>query len=113
MNSTNRFSNQFSLDALDALDAKSVAIADTQARLEQLLKSSPSLPQPDPRAPWYQRLGQWLLTTLTDSQQVRVWTKITPNGTQWNAYDPATGRRFSGYSEADLRTWLERRYYNG
>ena len=87
------------------------AIATTQARLEKLLKDSPSFPPLKAKAPWYQRLGQWLLASLTDSQQVRVWTKITPNGTQWNAYDPNIQRRFSGYSEADLRTWLEQRHY--
>jgi hypothetical protein len=59
---------------------------------------------------WYRRCVQWLVRSLTDSQQVRVWTKITPNGTQWNAYDPQCDRRFSGYSEADLRTWLEQRH---
>lgn len=101
-------SNQFSL----ASNAVNPSVAATQARLEQLLKSSASLRQPESHTPWYQRLGQWLLTSLTDSQQVRVWTKITPNGTQWNAYDPAIGRSFSGYSEADLRTWLEQRHYS-
>jgi len=100
MNSTNQFST-----------ASSSAIA-TQARLEQLLKSSPSFPQPESHAPWYQRVGQWLLASLIDSQQVRVWTKITPSGTQWNAYDPSIQRRFSGYSEADLRIWLEQRHYD-
>ncbi len=108
MNSTNRFSNQY----LQASNTAIPSIADTQARLEQLLKSSPSLPQSGPRTPWYQRLGQWLLASLTDNQQVRVWTKITPNGTQWNAYDPNLQRSFSAYSEADLRTWLEQRHYS-
>ncbi len=101
MNSTNQFST-----------ASSSAIATTQSRLEQLLKSSPSFPQPESNTPWYHRIGQWLLTSLTDSQQIRVWTKITPKGTQWNAYDPNIQRSFVAYSEADLRTWLEQRHYD-
>ena len=100
--------NQFPTSA----DAANASIATTQARLEQLLKSSPSLPQPNAHTPWYQRLGQWLLTSLTDTQQVRIWTKITPNGTQWSAYDPNSQRRFSCYSEAELRAWLEQRHYS-
>lgn len=108
MNSSNRLPNQFSLSS----NATNPSMVATQAKLEQLLKSSPSLPQTELPAPWYQRLGQWLLATLTDSQQVRVWTKITPNGTQWNAYDPNIQRRFSAYSEAGLRTWLEQRHYD-
>ena len=61
--------------------------------------------------PWLKRLGQWLLQALTDSDQVRLWTKITPTGTQWYAYDPKTQRRFSGHSETALRAWLEERYH--
>ncbi len=101
MNSTNQFS----------MTSRS-AIATTQAQLEQILKSSPSLSQPKSHTPWYRRIGQWLLASLTDAQQVRVWTKITPKGIQWSAYDPNIKRSFSCYSEADLRTWLEQRHYN-
>lgn len=99
MNSFNSFSNQTSSSPLA-----------TRQRLEQLLQTSAPVPLPTLKAPWYQRLGQWFVQTLTDSDQVRVWTKITPNGTQWCAYDPLRDRRFAGYSEADLRTWLEQRY---
>jgi hypothetical protein len=86
--------------------------AHQQARqqLEQLWQVSSPAPLPVAKTPWYKHLAQWLVQALTDSDQVRVWTKITPNGTQWCAYDPLGDRRFSGYSEADLRTWLEQRY---
>ncbi|MGI8932479.1 MAG: hypothetical protein ACR2FS_00240 [Phormidesmis sp.] len=56
---------------------------------------------------WLKHFGRWLLQSLTDSEQVRLWTKITPTGTQWHAYDPRTQRRFSCHSEAELRAWLE------
>ncbi|MGC1216735.1 MAG: hypothetical protein WA883_04630 [Phormidesmis sp.] len=59
---------------------------------------------------WLKRFGQWLLQSLADSNQVRLWTKITPAGIQWYAYDPSTQRRFSCHSEAELRVWLENRY---
>ena len=56
------------------------------------------------------RLGSWLLAFFTDAQQVRIWTKETKAGLVWYAYDPATQRRVSHVSEADLRVWLEERY---
>jgi hypothetical protein len=99
MNSFNSFSNSTSSTQLAA-----------RQRLEQLWQASLPVPLPTSHTPWYQRFGQWLVQVLTDSDQIRVWTKITPKGTQWCAYDPQRDRRFAGYSEADLRTWLEQRY---
>ena len=77
-------------------------------QLEQLWQT-PQTQKTESNA-WLKRFGQWLLQSLTDSDQVRLWTKITPTGTQWYAYDPKTQRRFSCHSEADLRTWLENRH---
>ncbi len=104
MNSFSSFSNRASASQLK-----------TRQQLEKLWRVSSPLPQPALETPaletpWYKHLGQWLVQGLTNSEQVRVWTKITPNGMQWCAYDPQRDRRFSGYSEADLRTWLEQRY---
>ena len=79
-------------------------------QLEQLWQTPQTPKQPETHT-WLKQFGQWLLQALTDSDQVRLWTKITPSGTQWYAYDPKTQRRFSGHSEAELRTWLEERYY--
>lgn len=81
----------------------------SRQQLERLWQT-PQTQQPDEKTAWLKRLGQWLLQSLTDSEQVRLWTKITPTGTQWYAYDPKTQRRFSCHSEADLRMWLETRY---
>lgn len=83
------------------------------ARSRQQLKRlwhTPEAPKSESNQ-WLKRLGQWLLQALTDSDQVRLWTKITPTGTQWYAYDPKTQRRFAGHSETELRAWLEERYY--
>jgi hypothetical protein len=99
MNSFNSFPNSTSSAQLAA-----------RQRLEQLWQASLPVSVPASNTPWYHRFGQWLVQVLTDSDQIRVWTKITPNGTQWCAYDPQLDRRFAGYSEADLRTWLEQRY---
>ena len=83
--------------------------ASTHRQLEQLWQA-PATQQSTESSTWLQRFGQWLLQSLTDSDQVRLWTKITPTGTQWYAYDPKSQRRFSGHSELELRTWLENRH---
>jgi hypothetical protein len=56
------------------------------------------------------QLGNWLLHSLTNSQQIRLWTKPTPAGNVWFAYDPTTGQTVQRLSEADMRSWLEKRY---
>jgi len=78
-------------------------------QLEQLWQT-PTTQQSTEFSNRLQRFGQWLLQSLTDSDQVRLWTKITPTGTQWYAYDPKTQGRFAGHSESELRIWLENRH---
>ena len=105
--------NSFSQSANSAFDSapeSSASQAMSRQQLEQLWQASPSLPQLKSSDPWYKQLGRFLIESLTDSDQVRIWTKVTLNGTQWNAYDPKRQRRFSAYSEAEMRTWLEQRH---
>ncbi len=110
--------NSFSQSTSSAFDSTSQTSASqtspitSRQQLEQLWQASPSFPQPKSSDPWYKQLGRFLIQSLTDSDQVRIWTKITPNGTQWNAYDPKLQRRFSAYSEAEMRTWLEQRHHS-
>ena len=85
----------------------------TRQRLGQLwINPEPAKTTPAGSTTWYGRLGQWLLHSLTDGEQVRIWTKLTPSGIQWHAYDPKRQRKFSGTSEEALRSWLEQRYYS-
>ncbi|KPQ36929.1 MAG: Phage virion morphogenesis family [Phormidesmis priestleyi Ana] len=105
MNSINRFSYHSANS-----DRSQRSLIFEQQRLEQLWKTSPSLPKIENHTPWYKKLGQALVQYLTDNQSVRIWTKITPQGTQWCAYDPKQQRSFSSYTETDLQTWLEQRY---
>ena len=105
--------NSFSQPANSAFDSASQQSSITsRQQLEQLWQASPARRPPLKSAdPWYKQLGRFLMQSLTDSDQVRIWTKITPNGTQWSAYDPKLQRRFSAYSEAEMRTWLEQRHH--
>ncbi|EDX84405.1 hypothetical protein S7335_2102 [Synechococcus sp. PCC 7335] len=60
---------------------------------------------------WLKLAGKSLVDLLTNSQQLRVWTKDTRTGTLWFAYDPTTGQTISQTSEEGLRAWLEQRHY--
>ena len=82
-----------------------------QQNLERLWQLPPH-PQPSDYSlnQGLKRLGKWLLISLTDSQQIRIWTKNTRAGVLWCAYDPITQRSVERCSETDLRAWLEDRY---
>ncbi|MBW4678693.1 MAG: hypothetical protein KME19_01075 [Microcoleus vaginatus WJT46-NPBG5] len=55
-----------------------------------------------------QRLAVW----LTSSHDLQVWKTSERNGEMsWHAYDPITGRSICGASDAEMREWIERRYY--
>ncbi|NJM97494.1 MAG: hypothetical protein HC800_10270 [Phormidesmis sp. RL_2_1] len=82
-------------------------------RLERLYQSSSASRSTDfsiGRPNLFKQVGQWLLQFLTDSQQVRIWTKESGNGTLWYAYDPAIEQGIARVSEDELRRWLESRY---
>lgn len=101
--------HSFSHFSANVPPATTPASSQPRHRQRQAQPWSTSLPS-QPVTAWLKRLGQWLLQGITDSEQVRIWTKITPNGLEWHAYDPKCQRSFAGYSEAGLRTWLEQRY---
>ncbi len=58
------------------------------------------------------RIWQHLSAFLTKGNELQVWQTVDHFGnTWWNAYDPATGRSTSVASEAEMRVWVEKRYY--
>ncbi len=59
---------------------------------------------------WIKLAGKIFVSFLTNTQQLRIWTKDTSTGTLWFAYDPATDQTISQVSEEGLRTWLEQRH---
>ena len=57
-------------------------------------------------------IRSFLLTILTGGNELQVWqTSDRFGNTWWNAYDPATDRSTSHASEAEIRVWIEKRYY--
>jgi hypothetical protein len=78
-----------------------------QQRLEALVR-----PQPSPsliRA--LQQAGQAMVRFLTNGQDPVIQKHWQRDGLVWRVYDPVTQQNQRFYSEAELRTWLEGRYY--
>jgi hypothetical protein len=81
-------------------------------QLEQLWQ--PANPSLTARATQLMKqVGGWLLTVLTESNRLHIWPEETSKGTRWHVQDPLTQRQHQFDSEAALRSWLERRYYEG
>ena len=57
-------------------------------------------------------MWQHLLAILIKDNDLQIWQTSDSFGNNWwHAYDPATGRSTSVDSEADMRVWIEQRYY--
>jgi len=57
-------------------------------------------------------IWQYFIRTITSNNEVQVWQKTDRYGnTYWQAYDPKTGKSTSLGSEAEMRIWIEQRYY--
>jgi hypothetical protein len=55
---------------------------------------------------------QLFLKSLSFSNELRVWQGYDRLGNEvWHAFDPVTGKHTSLDSEAEMRDWLEKRYY--
>lgn len=58
------------------------------------------------------RIFQAIVSKLSASHEPRIRLRYTPAGREsWHVYDPATGKANVFMSEADVRVWLEERYY--
>lgn len=54
----------------------------------------------------------YLIRALTYSYELQVWRKTDRHGNSyWQAFDPKTSRSTSLNSEAEMRIWIEQRYY--
>ncbi|WP_439566398.1 hypothetical protein [Gloeocapsopsis crepidinum] len=53
-----------------------------------------------------------LLQALTSRDRLQVWQKKDRYGrSYWQAYDPVSDSKISLASEAEMRVWIEQRYY--
>jgi hypothetical protein len=60
-----------------------------------------------------QRIFQDVIHALTRGHELQVWQKKDRNGNAyWQAFDPKTRKSTSLNSEAEMRIWIEQRYYH-
>lgn len=58
------------------------------------------------------KICQGFVTLINHASELKVWQSRDRKGhTWWNAYDPTTGNSISLDSEAEMRMWIEERYY--
>lgn len=79
-------------------------------RLEQLWRPTPAERFRQVSGRWLRAVGQWLVNTLAEGDQLRIWTKETKQGTYWFVHNPIDGRHHRFDSEESLRMWIEQRY---
>lgn len=59
------------------------------------------------------KIGQQLFIALTKKPEPKIWQKKDHSGNlYWRVYDPKTDRSAMLSSEAEVRSWLEERYYH-
>lgn len=58
------------------------------------------------------QLFQRLTKVILGSNELQIWETCDDSGNSlWHAYDPVTERYTSVNSEAEIRAWIEQRYY--
>ncbi len=83
-------------------------------RLEILFKKNAPEPANQPRiVSFINKFWEQVVTAIAKGQEPQVWRSTDRNGnTWWYAHDPTTGRSVCRDSEAEMRIWLEERYYH-
>lgn len=60
----------------------------------------------------FKQFWQHLVTSIVQGQEPRIWQHTDRTGKiLWHGYDPHTQRSICVDSEAEMRIWLEERYY--
>lgn len=80
--------------------------------LEQILNQAEPNSSKNKLVSTINSIGQRLVAVMTKEQDLQVWQSSDRSGkTWWHGYDPVTGRSVCRDSEAEMRIWLEERYY--
>ncbi|HHP7245338.1 MAG TPA: hypothetical protein ACFE0H_11690 [Elainellaceae cyanobacterium] len=59
-----------------------------------------------------QKIWQWFVSAMARNSEPRIWKVLDSNGNPyWRIHDPASDRMATLASEAEVRIWLEQRYY--
>ena len=92
-------------------------------KLELIARSSAVSSSLEKRVPMAERATELFrsilsaaIYRLTHSHEPRIWTSTIKSGLNagemlWHVHDPMTQQRVTLTSEAEVRTWLDTRYY--
>lgn len=58
-----------------------------------------------------QQLWNGFWEAISGNDEPHIWYTVDHGHSHWHAYDPRSERSICVDSEADLRDWLEHRYY--
>ena len=78
--------------------------------LERLWQPTPIQKIRQTSSKWLHSAGQWLVKSLTEGDQLRIWVKETKQGNYWCVHDPISGKHNRFDSEDAMRIWIEQRY---
>ena len=95
---------------MNTYPSNSHALKLQRRQLEQLWQPTPAQRFRQASSHWLLIAGKWLMQTLTEGEQLRIWVKETKQGSQWCTYDPIDNAHRQFDSEEALRVWLEQRY---
>ncbi len=79
-------------------------------QLERLWQPTPAERLRHISSHWLRAAGKWLVQSLTEGDQLRIWVKKTKQGNYWCVSDPICSLHYQFDSEEALRVWLEKRY---
>jgi len=89
--------------SVDSLDIQELEILWNQAA--QQLTKKPSILSA------LNKLLCQIVDFFLGGNELRIWRTNDHGSSWWHAYDPVTGRSTSAHSEAEMRAWIEQRYY--
>ncbi len=75
-------------------------------------------PKPARRRPalvrsWLRALGQWANSLFVNTHEPQIWKIEHSNGREyWKVHDPVTRHTTTLSSEAEVRMWIDQRYYS-
>ena len=72
-----------------------------------------SQPKKLPLGSVLKQLLQVFIQLFANGDELKIWITTDHQGNKsWHAYDPVSDRSTIQSSEAELRAWIEQRYYN-
>ena len=88
--------------------------ANNRENLETIFQKSPNLSFQHQFRSWIKQIGLAILREVTrDPNELRISRYTDINGQPiWHAYDPVSHCQFSTRSEAELRIWIDSRFYS-